>query len=323
LNGYTIYFLIISNISALSCIIFSGTLLKVLLRKRTMGTLLLWITFLSTTLAEIILAISFHLETFLPKSSIIITTEALSFTSYLLFAFNIVLIYAFGNRLILKDNDFVRLVYLVGFTFTLAFPAGMIYQNILKLRDPSLYTKIVLEAANLSIVMPTRSIALFVILAPLGISAFLRIVIKAIRIQRGTKDRIAKEGFRYIWQGTFLWYTGYTGLFALLWYVPVFSSNPILLTFIFTFKLVFSDLVGFLFLYLGWVMPDGLKRRLSAKAWIAKVYSGEIKATTEKETARSYIATGKQQQQQQSLTEEQEHQDQQSNSSTVIEVSDR
>ena len=311
MNGFTIFFLVNSDISVLACILFSSSLLAVLIRKRTMGTLLLWITFLSTTFAEILLGISFHLEA-LSATTMTTVTEALSYTSYILFASNIVFLYAFGNRLILRDNSFIQLVYFVGFVFPLALPVGLIFKNILEFHDPNLYTKVSLTISNLSIVMPVRSIALLAIMGPLGISAFLRIVIKAIRIQRGTKDKIARAGFKYIWQGTFLWYMGYTLLFATLWYIPVFSTNPVLIVIIFMVKLIFSDIIGFLLLYLGWVMPDWLKRRLGTKSWIAKVYTGEIKVSEKKETTKSFV-----------YKQEEHTQQQKTGFSAVVEVSDK
>ena len=290
MNGYTIYFLIYSVLCSITCVGFFSILLRSFLRKRTLGTLLLVLTFLSTTLAELMMGTSFFIETLAPTGTTIrLVIEFLTFTSYLFFAFNIVFIYVFGNRLFLQDNHLVSLIYIAGFAFTTAFPAGLAYKNIFTLRDPTLYQEIFMVGPQLTIIFPERSIVLLIVMLPIAVSAFLRIVIEAIKLQRGTKDPIAKKGFQFIWQGTFLWYLGYSGLFGLLWFVDILAINPIATVGIFTFKLIFADFIGFTLLYLGWIMPDWFKRRFRKKAWIAQVHMGEIHVEP-KATAGSYIA---------------------------------
>ncbi len=281
MNSFTTYFLIIGTLSSLTCVIFSSFILRSFFRKRTMGSLLLSITFLSTTIAEILLCSSFYIETFIKGSNIVKITEFLTFTCYLFFAFNIVFLYVFGNRLLLHDNDIVRLLFVLGFTFLTAFSAGLVYKNIFSLGNPDLYTKILLVAPQLSMIFPERSFIILAILTPLGVTPAIRIIIEAIKIQRGTKDPIAKKGFQFIWQGTLFWYLGYSATFGMLWFVEFISTNPILVTGIFTFKFIFSNIIGFALLYLGWVMPDRFKRRFRKKAWIVQVQNGDIVADQE------------------------------------------
>ncbi|MBN1328176.1 MAG: hypothetical protein JXA54_01770 [Candidatus Heimdallarchaeota archaeon] len=294
MNNYTIYFLINSGLSVATCVLFLGIIIRSFIKKRTMSTLLLGLTFLSTTIAEILQSISFFMEAF-ASTFINITTVVgiLTYTSYILFASNIVLVYVFGDRLFMRDNDLVRLIYIVGFTFSVAFPAGLVFKNILTLHDPSLYTIVSLEAAELSMIFPPKSYGLLVIMGLLGISAFLRIVFEAFKLQRSSKDPIVRKGFQFIWQGTFLWYLGYSGLYGLLWFIPFVATNSIMSVTMFTFKLVFSDIIGFTLLYLGLIMPSWIRRRYQKKSWISQAYSGEIKVTPTTDEKNYYIAPKK------------------------------
>ncbi|MBD3190304.1 MAG: hypothetical protein GF308_06655 [Candidatus Heimdallarchaeota archaeon] len=290
MNGYTIYYLTINILSTLLCIVFNILILNRFFRKKTVGTLLLWTTYFSTTVGEILLTTSFFLTSFSSNPEIYFTTETLTLVAYIFFGMNIVFIYAFANRLLLKDNHFVMMLFIIGFTFSQAFPLGLTFKNIFVLRDPTLYTKRTFGGSNFVFVFPEISYVLIGVLLIITVIALSRIVIKAIRVERGTDDPIAKKAFQFIWQGTIIWYFGYVVMFSAYYMIPFFSTNAIASVINFSLRLIFSNIIGFAMLYIGWIMPDWFKRRFRKKAWVVQVHTGKV-SVPKSETTKSYISS--------------------------------
>jgi hypothetical protein len=216
--------------------------------------------------------------------------DTFTLVAYVFFGLNIVFIYVFANRLLLQDNEFVSMLFIIGFTFTQTYPLGLTINNIFGPRIESDYARINFGGTNLTMTFPPVNYVIIGFLLVITIIALTRIVMKAIKTGRSTDEPIAKKAFQFIWQGTLIWYFGYVGMFSVYYLFPFFSQNAIVSAINFSVRLIFSDIIGFAMLYIGWIMPDWFKRRFRRKAWIVQVHTGEV-GRPQGTTSKSYISS--------------------------------
>jgi len=118
------------------------------------------------------------------------------------------------------------------------------------------------------------------------IFVFGRIVVKGITMQRHSKDIVAKKGLTYVLVASVLHILGAASR-TLFYWIEAIRNLPILSALIFAFGVI-ATFVALILYYLGWVMPEWLKRRFREQAWFAKVYTGKI---TETEVSKVHVGT--------------------------------
>lgn len=271
-TGLTWYYLMMSSVSAVTNIIIFSVLFSNFLRRKTLGTFLLSMSFIVTAIGETLFSLCFWFQAFsgiAPETIGVIYLAGMA-----ILAMNTYFYYYFANRHILKDNDILKSIISLSFGVIVGIGFGIGLKEIVQ-NDPNaiFHFNITLAVADLKMYI----FGLIFVLLLVPISVFLvfgRIVYRAIIIQRRSKDIIVKKGIQYTWVASIFHIIGAFTRTIIYVIKPIYQI-PALGAVVFAFGVITTVLA--LTLYgLGWVMPDWLKRRFRKKSWFTKIYIGKI-----------------------------------------------
>ena len=266
----TVYVLVSGAIMLTAAMVFDGILLRQIIKKRTIGTILLFISYVLFTLGEISTISGNYIFSFFPSISNIAAQAQLLYSA--LYGLGFVFFYFFANRHILQDSDIVKAITSILISFTIGISVSISITEVIIGVSSNYYNVAELvgfvlpSGENMPQYLPSTIIGLLTYI-PILIFIQLRIIIKIFRIRRGLENKIAKAGFTYImFSVLFLVLGTLSSSFFLYDFV---QSSPLMNGLFHSLRMFFNSL-GFLFGYFGWILPDWLKKRIRGKAWIVK-----------------------------------------------------
>ncbi len=196
ISGVIWLFLVNLIIACLVMISFVIILFIRFFQKKTVGTILLAITFLFLTLGELVLLISFFINYYAPQQKIIFGILQLSYIPFT--GIGYIFLYLFANRYIIEDNDLVRSLISILMTAFLGIITGLWYGEMInQVSDPKFYTIVYSQILQIERVNPSIMTSLL-LLIPLFLLIHVRIVVKISQIQKELENPVLKRGFLYI-----------------------------------------------------------------------------------------------------------------------------
>ena len=275
ITASTWYFLISISINSLVLLIFCGIVLRQFIIKKTVGTLLLFISYLFILLAEIDNSLTIGTYIFTNINEKYLAVIQLVFP--LLYGIGYVFLYFFANRHILQDSDVIKAITSILLSAIVSILTGlMIFDAIMNAPNTLLSNNPILQGPNILQYIPNQIIGLVMFL-PIFIFIHIRIIIRLIKIRSTVDSKLAKVGFTYILLSMlFLILSTLTVSFYLYDYVVI---NPVFVNLAHGLRMIFVT-VGSILGYFGWTLPDWLRRRIRGKAWIVKQITKEFKPST-------------------------------------------
>ncbi len=276
-NALTLYYIIFSWLTVIVNIVLASALLRNFIRKKTLGTIILFVSYMLIGFSAILAAIHYSVASFNISIEFIGVSQTLA-TLFPLIA--LLQIYVFSCRHILKDNEVLKNFHLIifsiiiGSVFTIYLMAvfGITPQQpgFLFAEDvsPLWYQMSRSDVANTSLFNLTVRASVMVI-TTIQIYINLRIIIRAFILSRRTDRIIRKRGLQLIATGLLVYLTAGIVIaleMAISW--PEGSAMP---TILWTLRKVIF-ITSYLILYLGWIMPDWFRRRLRGKTWFEMQY---------------------------------------------------
>ncbi|MFW9923575.1 MAG: hypothetical protein ACFFDW_09860 [Candidatus Thorarchaeota archaeon] len=282
LTTFTWLYLIISSISAVINLLLYLLLFANFLRRKTIGTMILSLSFLATAIGEVMFSLSFWFQSFVPTISLEIS-GVIYYVGMAILSLNTYFYYFFGNRYIIKDNDLTKSVIALAFCITVGLTIGLGSYYILHGIDmPGVC--VYGNLAESELVMFIIGYLLAIPLVPTSVFlVFGRITIKGITMIRYSKDVITKKGLTFVLIASILHILGAASRTIFYWFAGI-RVRPILSIVIFSIGVI-TTIIALTLYYLGWVMPDWLKRRFREQAWFTKIYVGKIAPPIEKSTS--------------------------------------
>ncbi len=270
-NGYTIYYLINMSISIFVSFIFVIILFRQFFKKRTIGTILLAICYFLINLAGIFQLVAKLIM--INHSDEKIITGIFQQAYLLLGIVGLLFLYYFANRHILQDSDLVKSLTVISLSILISIVVGAITSEIVhQIENPIFHVANYDEILELSAVIPTPLLSFGIIIAIFSL-IHVRIIIAIIRIRRGLEKKLTKFGFTFILLSVIS--LASATLVISLNALPFVKDSIIAILVLQNFRIFFS-ISGVVLGYLGWIMPDWLKRRIRGKSWIASQFSKEI-----------------------------------------------
>ena len=258
--------LILAAISSTTITMFTIIMIRQIFKKRTLGTIFLSATYVFITIGSIMNTCSYWFST-------LYTSEQYTFVQY----FSIInaisqglgyyFFYHFANRHILKDNEFVKAIISGIVSISIAFMGVIyLYESILRVANPISYEFVVLEGVSLQAWAPTGAITIPYAIIVLSLTG-IRIAFKLGRIQRTFENPVTRIGFRFMFLATIsLMLSSFSDALTT---IPFIYISPFLITLVLILQYLLQN-ITLLFGYLGWILPDWLRRRVRGKAWIVK-----------------------------------------------------
>ncbi|HUT80741.1 MAG TPA: hypothetical protein VMZ29_06005 [Candidatus Bathyarchaeia archaeon] len=282
IGAFSYPYLIAGALNVLILGVFVLLLLRNFFKKRTIGTFLLIMTYTNLFLDELFLAIAFLLEGLNPTNPVIQKyCKILQIFGVILLVFTINWIYFFGNRHLIKDNDLFKSIYTSVFGVVVGGMIGLSLQDIFTKAstEANWYTEIILEGVDFHLYYPAADITKPYILLTgglflIGSYTYIRLSLRTNQLQRKAKDIVTKKGFKVITASILLMLT--TGL-SLGFYIFGAGKNPYVSAIVFILR-GFIVLAAVITGYIGWIMPEWVRKRFRGKAWIAKIYTGKMVA---------------------------------------------
>ncbi|MFW9923816.1 MAG: hypothetical protein ACFFDW_11075 [Candidatus Thorarchaeota archaeon] len=273
----TAYVLASGTIMLLIALTFDIILLRQFFKKRTIGTFLLFLTYLFFTFGEMTTISGNYIYTFLPSYEA--TAAHIQLFYVTLYGLGFVFLYYFANRHILQDSDIIKSITSIGLSFLIGILAAFMTSEITQNNpNPFFYNRaelvgfIIPSGTNMPQYLPSTIIGLL-IYVPILLFIQLRMIINIFKILRGLDNRISKFGFTFIFLSVL---SLVLGTFASSFFIYDFVTASAILNALFhTLRIIFNTL-GFMFGYIGWIMPDWIKNRLRGKAWIVKQMKKEV-----------------------------------------------
>lgn len=265
ITGLTWYFLISAILIVVATLSFVGILINHFIKKRTIGTALLTISFICIALAELLNGSGLWYYVFGSQTSKVSGYLQLNFTTMYSIAF--LFLYYFANRHILKDNDIIKSVTSILLGVLTGVISTMLFTQLREGKTDSLYySTLFMNGVNIKQYTPT-TLSGMLLFVPVFIFVLLRIIIRLLMVRSKVDNPIAKSGF------SFILYSMVSLVLAIivasLFTIPGVGNSPVLVTIIQTFRMLFN-LTAVVLGYFGWILPDWLKRMIRGKAWIVK-----------------------------------------------------
>jgi hypothetical protein len=237
------------------------------IRKKTTGTLILFTSYFIIATAAILGALVYTLQAFdfnprVPRLLQTITTLSPQI--------GLVLIYIFSCRHILKDNEVVKSLTIMIISFLLGAIFNLYILGVFEITAPiDSDVWYALSTNNPTIDLENISIGILsIFLVTIQIYINARIFIRAFVLSRRTDKLIRKRGLLLIGWGLVIYLLG--GLIISMEIAIPWTSSVIPLVFWMLRKIAF--LTSYVFLYLGWIMPDWFRRRVRGKTWFETRY---------------------------------------------------
>ncbi|NHJ33652.1 MAG: hypothetical protein FK732_12395 [Asgard group archaeon] len=237
------------------------------LRKKTTGTLILFSSYLIISISAILGALVYNLQAVGIVGKVPGILQTITTLSPQI---GLLLIYIFACRHILKDNEVVKSVtvmvasFVIGFVFTM-YILGV--YGITPQSNPDAWfalskTNPTQDLENISISL----LAIFLVGIQLYINA--RIYVRAFVLSRRTDKEIRKRGLLLIAWGLVIYM--FAGFIISMEIAVPWTTSVMPLVFWIIRKIGF--LTSYVFLYLGWIMPDWFRRRIRGKTWFEMRY---------------------------------------------------
>ncbi|NHJ46666.1 MAG: hypothetical protein FK733_02650 [Asgard group archaeon] len=276
IEAYSYPYIIAGVLNSIVLLSFVILLLRNFFKKRTIGTFLLIMTYTFLLGNEILALTAFILEGVNP-ARFGIAGSVMQLIGVYLLMYTINWMYFFANRHLLRDNDLFKSLYtsilsgLVGITGALS-----IYDAIAGTGDFWL-AKIELTGVDFNIYYPPINgfrIMLTILLFLVGTFTYIRIMWRTFNLQRKAKDIVTKKGFRVVTVSVLLLLLTGLVLGSYMLGANRIALVSALLYIVRGFIVIGAVVTG----YIGWLMPDWVRRRFRGKAWITKVYTGKTSA---------------------------------------------
>ncbi|NHJ48560.1 MAG: hypothetical protein FK733_12315 [Asgard group archaeon] len=240
------------------------------LRKKTTGTLILFTSYLIIALSAAVGAVVYNLQAIELGGSVV---RILQTISTLAPQIGLLLIYIFSCRHILKDNEVTKSLTLMVATFILGvvfmFYIFGLFGTTAPIDSEAWYA---LSTNNPTPYLENISIGILsMLLVLIQIYINSRIFIRAFVLSRRTDKLIRKRGLLLIAWGLVIYLT--SGIIITLELSVDWGSiglSSIQLVFWMLRKIGF--VASYIFLYLGWIMPDWFRRRIRGKTWFESRY---------------------------------------------------
>ncbi|MBD3190186.1 MAG: hypothetical protein GF308_06065 [Candidatus Heimdallarchaeota archaeon] len=268
-SAITWLFLIGTIILSLTTIWFVIILFQRFLRKKTIGTVYLLMVFGAIALAENINSISLWLSAYRVAPETLTGTFQIFYVS--LYCLGLIFLYFFGNRHIIDDNEIIRTLYgvLTGVIVGVITSLNMVELFGAELPGFHSLDRGIIGGTHLVEYTPSLFLSL-ILLIPVALLILFRIALKLAFVQRRIKEPIAKRGTQYIMLSFISIAITLGG--AVFFITPALIKIPALTVLGQVIRIVFTSST-MLFGYLGWVMPEWIRRRIRKKAWIVKELS--------------------------------------------------
>lgn len=281
-NSMTLFFLITSTIISLFALIFSSIMTSTFIRKRTMGSSFMMIAFGMIAFGEIFNSVSYWIGGLNPSNTVAVGILQAFYLNFI--SLSIIYFYYFSTRHIVRDNELVRSIAAVLFAESTAVITTTMFVTILggTMVFPAT-VEFLLAGTNISIVAPSY-ILLLALFLPLFLIGLVRIIINLTILRKDITDPVAKRGTLFI-NLSVISLTLNTALFIIM-ELPIVHNYPALVIIIQLLKMVFT-FSTLIFGYLGWILPDWLKKHIRGKAWIVK----EWKKLDDKQTSYSFSSS--------------------------------
>lgn len=283
LSVSTWYFLVISTILALFAFAYGLLMAQTFLKKRTLGTAFLMFAFVLLGIGEIINTVAFWLSAYGVTSSNIV--GILQFIFVNLYSLSLLFFYYFSTRHILRDNDFVKSITGVFFGELIAAMTALMLGELLFGLDIGFNTisNFLIQDTTIEVYSPSAFLALL-LYVPLLFIILVRVIWNIVSIRRKISEPVAKIGITYI-SLSVISMIGST-LVLIIMHIPGIYAVSGLVLFFQTLRAI-STIARLIFGYLGWILPDWLKRRVRGKTWIAK----ELKTRVSEKISYSYSSS--------------------------------
>jgi len=266
LTAETWFYLISSLFLGIFSLLYSIVMFYSFIKKKTLGTAFLMFTFTLLGLGEFTNALSYWFEAF--DISTYITSGILQSLFVNLVALSILFFYFFSTRNILRDNEFVKSLMGVFMGENVAVVTTTMFTVLLLGHDLYVQTTqtFFLPNTNIEIFAPTAILS-SILFIPLILIILLRVFYNLIVIRRKITEPVPRRGITFIGI-SILSLIGST-LTLMLFYLPQIYTNSGAMIFLQSLRLS-STILRVIFGYLGWILPDWLKKRIRGKAWIVK-----------------------------------------------------
>ena len=284
LSNLSLHYVIAGGLNIVVLLFFVLLLFRNFFQKRTIGTFLLIMAYSNLLLNEVLATAAFLWEGLTPSTDIVAATYSKLFqiTGVILLVYTINWIYFFGNRHLIRDNDLFKAAYTSVFGGVAGAVIALAFQDIFKARvdptfEPIWYTKIPLEGTNFNLYYPPADFSSLTILITVGLFligsyTYVRLSFRTFTLQRKAKDIVAKKGFQVVTASILLLL--FTGL-SLAFYILGAGNYGYLASLLYVVRggIVMAAVVTG---YIGWIMPEWIRKRFRGKAWLTKVYTGKI-----------------------------------------------
>lgn len=264
----------------LNIVILSGMLFLLLrnfFRKRTVGTFLLILAYGSILLNEVLTTTAFlHEALYSDLPSAITVAKILQISGVFCLVYTINWMYFFGNRHLIRDNDLFKSLYTSLFGGFIGIIGGLAFQDIIVgTPNPTWYSSIELAGADFNLYFPSiewPQIVLIIGLFTIGSYTYVRLAVRTFVLQRKAKDIVTKKGLRTV--SVSILFLLFTGL-SLGAYIFGANTNAIVSALLYIIR-GFIVIVAVVTGYIGWIMPEWIRKRWRGTAWITKVYTGKV-----------------------------------------------
>ncbi len=278
-----------SSISAVINLLMFFLLFANFLRRKTIGTILLSFSFLVTAIGETMFSATFWIQAFsttIPS----VYSGSIYFIGMAVLSLNTYFYYMFANRYMIRDNDLSKSLVALTFCLSIGITLGLgMYYIIQGIgTSPGIVIFGPLEGTNLTMYIIGYYLAIPIVPTSVFV-IFTRITVKGINMIRHSNDVISKKGLSYVITASILHIIGAASRTIGFWF-PSVRNLPILSIILFSSGVVIT-FIALLLYYLGWVMPDWLKRRFREQAWFTKIYIGKIEEPTDKKTKTTSFTT--------------------------------
>ncbi len=276
-NSLTMFYSTFGWITTLFNLILIGALLIRFLQKKTTGTLLLFFAYVFVGVTSILAALVYNLEV----AGVSLSTQTLlQMIASIAPLLSLTLIYIFSCRHILRDNELLKTLHTIVISIVVGFGLTLFVLGAFNI-TPQFTNFIVPEGEKASWWqikrVPITGTTLYnfsitaisppVILSQIYIN--LRVGIRSFVLAKRTSKAVRKRGLQLIGWGLITYLlAGVIITLEISIHWPVGSAMPPILWAL--RKLGF--VVAYIILYLGWIMPEWLRRRIRGKTWFEMQY---------------------------------------------------
>ncbi|MBN1328151.1 MAG: hypothetical protein JXA54_01645 [Candidatus Heimdallarchaeota archaeon] len=267
--AYELFYLLVTTITATFSFVLSVIMTSTFFRKRTLGSAFMMIAFGMISVGEIFNTFALWLSYLRPIESSF-TAKILQILYINFVGLSILYFYYFSTRNVLRDNDVTKSIVIIIMAEMIAtvmvsmFSENMPGANLAFEMSENLF----LGGSSLTILVPTIFLLLG-LFVPLLTFVLLRMIITLITIRKKITDTVANRGLLFITLSVIGLTLSTTAM--VISYIPAVNNISGLAIFLQIIRMI-STMLVMVFGYLGWILPDWLKKRIRGKAWIVQEY---------------------------------------------------